>query len=105
MDDIFEFTTFSNLQYRATEHADISIYANLNSSKKTVMLFSPSIIIRILGALWSLQSDIAASAPKVTSRSTHITCGGQFPKAGDGFAKRPKGCSSRRDNPTQVRDK
>lgn len=34
-----------------------------------------------------------------------MTCGGQFPKAGDGFGKRPDACSSWSDNPAQVRDK
>jgi hypothetical protein len=40
----------------------------------------------------------------MTIRSTDITCGGQFPRAGDGFAQRPDGCSSWGDNPDQVRD-
>jgi hypothetical protein len=55
----------------------------------------------LLAATCSLLSGVAA----VTTRSTDITCGGQFPKAGDGFAQRPDGCSSWSDNPNQVADK
>lgn len=51
-----------------------------------------SIILGLLAATCSLQS-------------IDITCGGQFPKAGDGFAKRPDGCSSWSDDATLVRDK
>ncbi|KAH8764624.1 hypothetical protein BGZ57DRAFT_545094 [Hyaloscypha finlandica] len=38
-------------------------------------------------------------------RDTDITCGGRFSKAGDGYAKRPDGCSSVTDDPHQVPDK
>jgi hypothetical protein len=55
-----------------------------------MMLFFHSIVLGLL---------------TVTTRSTDITCGGKFPKAGDGFAQRPDGCSSITDNPKQVRDK
>lgn len=50
-----------------------------------------SIVLGLLAVTCSLQTD--------------ITCGGQFPKADGGFAKRPDGCSSWSDNPAQVRDK
>jgi len=69
------------------------------------MFFFHSIILWLLAATCSLQSGVAARALTVTTRSTDITCGGQFPKAGDGFAQRPDGCSSWSDNPNQVRDK
>jgi hypothetical protein len=53
-------------------------------------------IILGLSMVCSLQSGVAAT--------TDITCGGRFPKAGGGLAKRTDGCSSLSDNPDQVRD-
>ncbi|KAF7629305.1 hypothetical protein AFLA_013027 [Aspergillus flavus NRRL3357] len=50
-------------------------------------------IVPGLLAICSLQRGVSAG--------TDITCGGQFPKAGDGLAKRIDGCSSWSDNPTQ----
>lgn len=55
-----------------------------------------SIILGLLAAICSLQNGVVAG--------TDITCGGQFPKAGGGLAKRTDGCSSWGDNPAQVRD-
>ena len=69
------------------------------------MFSSHSIILGLLAATFSLQSGVAARALNITTRSTDITCGGRFPKAGDGFAQLPDGCSSISENPDQVRDK
>lgn len=40
----------------------------------------------------------------IVSAATDITCNGAFPKAGDGFAQRPDGCSGP-NRPSEVRDK
>ncbi|KAJ5500051.1 hypothetical protein N7453_009102 [Penicillium expansum] len=55
-----------------------------------------SIVLGLLAAVCILQRGVSAG--------TDITCGGQFPKAGGGLAKRTDGCSSWSDNPSQVRD-
>ncbi|KAB8269033.1 hypothetical protein BDV30DRAFT_217472 [Aspergillus minisclerotigenes] len=60
------------------------------------MLSFHFIVPGLLAAIYSLQRGVSAG--------TDITCGGQFPKAGDGLAKRTDGCSSWSDNPTRVRD-
>lgn len=70
------------------------------------MFIFHSIILGLLATGCNLHNGgAAARALTITTRSTDITCGGRFSKAGDGFAKRPDGCSSWSDNPTQVRDK
>ena len=69
------------------------------------MFFFGSVVLGLLAATFSLQCGVAARALNITTRDTDITCGGLFPKAGDGFAQRPDGCSSWSDNPDQVRDK
>jgi hypothetical protein len=66
--------------------------------------FIHSIILGLIAAIFGLQIGVAARALTAEKRSTSVTCGGQFPKAGDGFAQRPDGCSSVTDNPDQVRD-
>ncbi|KFY38467.1 hypothetical protein V495_06526 [Pseudogymnoascus sp. VKM F-4514 (FW-929)] len=60
------------------------------------MLSFHLIIFGLLVGIHSLQSGVAAC--------TDITCGGEFLKAGDGYAQRPDGCSSVTENPDQVRD-
>lgn len=68
-----------------------------------MMAFSYYTILALLVATGC--RTITAHPLDLATRSTDITCGGDFPKAGDGFAKRPDGCSSWSDNPAQVRDK
>jgi hypothetical protein len=62
------------------------------------------IIVGAVAALSTMTTTVTAYPTNITTRSTDITCGGQFPRAGDGFAQRPDGCSSWGDNPAQVRD-
>jgi hypothetical protein len=50
---------------------------------------------------------ILATSPvflHIVSAATDITCNGAFPKAADGFAQRPDGCSGPND-PSKIRDK
>lgn len=63
------------------------------------------LVLGFLAATRSLNGGVAAFPSNMTTRSTDITCGGQYPKAGDGFAKRPDGCSSWSENELQVADK
>lgn len=68
------------------------------------MLSLPSIALGLLAATHILRNGVVATNT-ILRRSTDVTCGGKYPKAGDGFAQRPDGCSSITGNPGQVRDK
>jgi hypothetical protein len=83
-------------QYQDVEYPATSSRRPKEPHTKTKMFSFHSIILGLLAAICSFRRGVSAC--------TDITCGGQFPKAGGGFAQRTDGCSSVTENPDQVRD-